>query len=639
MAESKNTAIDRILECAICLNQIEKPHIFVKCLHSFCKSCIDNLPKKTKVEQLGWFCPMCNQFSDELSLKANFFVEDLLGVVNKSSKESVKCDQCTNDVNAECKCLDCKPNLCSQCQAPHLKIPALKGHQVLPIDSELESFVDRLVYCRVHQDKTIELNCKQCELAMCILCHVVDHNGHETETIDGALERLLPKLKGSSEQVKHNLKDIQGQIGELDQQSKATEENFKQCENDINKEYDELIQKLIHCKEKQIHKVNEQKLKSLKTIAGLKTTLQNKLRNCENLINLVETCTVKARHATLLREIQSGLYANTLKQGADKQGVIEMKMITPVFEKENESPSVDKLTCLLGDVNFKEIVRKLETSGEFTATDVQKPEQVECFDKALNQPWKQWKQIKLGNDCYWISQVNDNIIICLYNKMEIKSVSITTCDVQTFKSKHKFNIIRQAHDKTLVGAADDGLYITSEKEIANDNNWIELDTGEHADICVYGHKFSVLRRDTCEVITYELTKEKGHWVQQRVIQVQDIVDPMTMVYHMGHYIIASFRDVVKYTEHNQLVKKVSCDTKPLLIDIDSSGKLLVASHSARKFSLYNIDTLEICKDVNAEYLADIRYPRDMMIQDGKVMWVLSGDINDADGYITIYNLC
>ena len=194
MAENTSTALDRILECAICLNQIEKPHIFVKCLHSYCKSCIDHLPRKTKDGEQGWFCPMCDQFSNELSVKANFFVEDLLGVVDKNSKDSVKCDQCANDVNAEWKCLDCKFNLCSQCQASHLRIPALKGHRVLPIDTATDSVVDRLVYCSAHQDKTIELNCKQCELPICILCHVVNHNGHETETIDDALERLYQSL-------------------------------------------------------------------------------------------------------------------------------------------------------------------------------------------------------------------------------------------------------------------------------------------------------------------------------------------------------------------------------------------------------------------------------------------------------------
>ena len=165
---------------------------------------------------------MCDQFSNELSVKANFFVEDLLGVVDKNSKDSVKCDQCANDVNAEWKCLDCKFNLCSQCQASHLRIPALKGHRVLPIDTATDSVVDRLVYCSAHQDKTIELNCKQCELPICILCHVVNHNGHETETIDDALERLLPKLNKNSEQVKHNIKYIQAQIEGLDQQTKVT---------------------------------------------------------------------------------------------------------------------------------------------------------------------------------------------------------------------------------------------------------------------------------------------------------------------------------------------------------------------------------------------------------------------------------
>ena len=425
-----------------------------------------------------------------------------------------------------------------------MRIPALKGHRVLPIDTATDSVVDRLVYCSAHQDKTIELNCKQCELSICILCHVVNHNGHETETIDDALERrLLPKLNENSEQVKHNIKDIQAQIEGLDQQTKVTEQNFKQCQNDINKEYDELIQKLTQIKKKQLHKVKEQKLKSLKSIVDLKTPLQNKLRNCENLINLVETCTVKAKHATLLREIQSGLYTNTMRQSEDKQGVIEVKGISPVFEKTPEYPSVEKLTSLVGDINFKETVFKLK-SGKIVCTEGQNAQKkVQCFDKVLNQPWKQCKTNKLDGWCNRISQINDNIIICLYKKMETKSISTKTCDIQTFKTNHKFIVIRQAHNQTLVGAGEDGLYVTSDKEITADNNWIKLQEGRYSDICVHDNRFSVLECDTHKVVTYELTKGKGQWVQQGVIQVQDISGwnrAATLLYYKGTFIITGW---------------------------------------------------------------------------------------------------
>ena len=241
-----------------------------------------------------------------------------------------------------------------------------------------------------------------------------------------------------------------------------------------------------------MHKVEEQKLKSIKSIIDLKTALENKLRNCENLINLVETCTLKAKHATLLREIQSGLYTNTMRQSEDKQGVIEVKTMSPVFEKTPEYPSVEKLTSLVGDINFKETVFKLK-SGNVVCTEEQNTQQVQCFDITLNQPWKQCKQIALGSWCNRISQINDNIVICLFQTMEIKLISVKTCDIQTFKTKHKFRVIQQAHNQTLVGAGYDGLYVTSDKEITADNNWIKLQDGRYSDICVDDNRFLCVR--------------------------------------------------------------------------------------------------------------------------------------------------
>ena len=149
--------------------------------------------------------------------------------------------------------------------------------------------------------------------------------------------------------------------------------------------------------------------------------------------------------------------------------------------------------------------------------------------------------------------------------MEIKLISVKTCDIQTFKTKHKFRVIRQAHNQTLVGAGDDGLYVTSDKEITSDNNWIKLQEGRYSDIFVYDNRFSVLEYDTCKVVTYELIKDKVQWVQQGVIQIQEISGSgrrsATMLYYKGTFIIRAGKLLVKYRENNQLIKQITCDIK------------------------------------------------------------------------------
>ena len=63
--------------------------------------------------------------------------------------------------------------------------------------------------------------------------------------------------------------------------------------------------------------------------------------------------------------------------------------MSPVFEKTTECLSLEKMTRLVGEVNFKESVCKVGMSSKTV-------QQVQCFDKTLNQPWKQCKQIKLS---------------------------------------------------------------------------------------------------------------------------------------------------------------------------------------------------------------------------------------------------
>ena len=44
----KKSAIDDILECSLCLQQLKVPHTLKQCLHSYCKECIEAVPKKIK---------------------------------------------------------------------------------------------------------------------------------------------------------------------------------------------------------------------------------------------------------------------------------------------------------------------------------------------------------------------------------------------------------------------------------------------------------------------------------------------------------------------------------------------------------------------------------------------------------------
>ena len=138
---------------------------------------------------------MCENFSKCDQVQQNSFIEELEKIHNEPENcDKVKCEQCSDDCGeATWKCTECKIGLCESAKIAHLRIPMLKGHKVASLDSEGEKLIDNIIFCKVHEDIPAQLNCYDCDQIICSTCNRIDHKGHTIETIEEALERILPK--------------------------------------------------------------------------------------------------------------------------------------------------------------------------------------------------------------------------------------------------------------------------------------------------------------------------------------------------------------------------------------------------------------------------------------------------------------
>ena len=119
-------------------------------------------------------------------VKLNSFIIKILELKSEKPKETVTCTQCDTDKDVNWFCVDCRIELCGVCQKGHTKIPTLKHHSIVSLDSCVEErVIDELVMCGIHNDRVVEANCKTCETLMCLLCKEESHLCHETEMVSG----------------------------------------------------------------------------------------------------------------------------------------------------------------------------------------------------------------------------------------------------------------------------------------------------------------------------------------------------------------------------------------------------------------------------------------------------------------------
>ena len=89
-------AVQKTLECNVCLcnyNQSDKLPKALRCQHTFCDNCVNNLLQgRTELS-----CPKCRSKTNVADILTNFAVLDIIGVFCEdcnSKEKSTECNHC-----------------------------------------------------------------------------------------------------------------------------------------------------------------------------------------------------------------------------------------------------------------------------------------------------------------------------------------------------------------------------------------------------------------------------------------------------------------------------------------------------------------------------------------------------------------
>ena len=117
----------------------------------------------------------------------------------------------------------------------------IQGHRLLELTIETELVVDKLVLCKTHPDKLIELYCNQCKDVICMMCFVVNHSTHDTVTVEEALTKILPEVDHHLGNIGTKLEDITEAIEKTDKERSQAEQAFDECVEIIDKNFEDRM--------------------------------------------------------------------------------------------------------------------------------------------------------------------------------------------------------------------------------------------------------------------------------------------------------------------------------------------------------------------------------------------------------------
>ncbi|KAM8751192.1 LOW QUALITY PROTEIN: uncharacterized protein AB9X84_012845 [Acanthopagrus schlegelii] len=243
--------------CSICLDVFTDP-VTIPCGHNFCKTCITIHWDKNVLCQ----CPNCKKtFNIRPELQVNTFISEMAAQFRQSAQQKassssseqqvskpgeVPCDVCTGTkLKALKSCLVCLASYCETHLEPHLTAKQLKRHQLI---DPVENLEDRM--CTKH-DKLLELFCKTDQMCVCMLCTVLDHQGHyvvplkeecegkkaELGKRDAEIQQMIQKRRLKIEEMKRSVqlskKDADREIAAGVQVFRALKESVERSQAEL----------------------------------------------------------------------------------------------------------------------------------------------------------------------------------------------------------------------------------------------------------------------------------------------------------------------------------------------------------------------------------------------------------------------
>ncbi|KAL4220724.1 hypothetical protein ACF0H5_021119 [Mactra antiquata] len=203
------TVSGKKLVCSICQKSFQEMTVS-SCFHTFCLDCLGN-----DISQYGrsnYHCPICNT---PVTLP-----RDVINSLKKdgyAANNSVKpgtsfshspvlnkyCDICSDGRLAVSRCLQCEESLCQNCTNAHLKMKASRYHnqQVVSLDENTKLDYGNLddrrrseKYCWRHRGEEIKFYCRQCNIVLCLICKLMEHENHVTKPISEEAKEIRRKL-------------------------------------------------------------------------------------------------------------------------------------------------------------------------------------------------------------------------------------------------------------------------------------------------------------------------------------------------------------------------------------------------------------------------------------------------------------
>ena len=334
--------------CSVCMQLYTNPKQ-LPCLHIFCLQCLNNLAR-TSAHSGKIKCPLCQREVDIPesgildTLPNCFHMKNLLDIlaIKECDTAKVTCGNCEMKREEASYCFHCGKFWCNDCVNAHNILRENREHRVLALkdfkDKDFEHVLKRPVFCQreLHDKEILKFYCKDCDIAVCQTCVIVDHNKHDVEHLEltarevkKSITSKLAAVRETSEAITYNYN-----TGE-EKKSRQIDDCIDNNKKRIRQTVKSLVSILHQREEELMAEVENERKIAQEELRKSAYAFQDFLRKREESISNIEALVERSTGADLVRRSTKTTIDELFQGLQEPQDIIKTERIvySKVFVK------------------------------------------------------------------------------------------------------------------------------------------------------------------------------------------------------------------------------------------------------------------------------------------------------------------
>ena len=345
--ESLLKNIKQQVTCSICLDTFNEPKI-ISCFHTFCCECLEKHARVSQKE--GKFrCPECQAAIDlpegnRFDRLPNSFIHNsllsLLSIRQSGDASSITCSQCRKTNPQMYYCFDCGRFMCLDCFNAHQLLSAtFEGHKVTPVKDfkveDYEAVLKRQPFCsqEFHEREVTRFFCLECQVCICQICTVTDHQNHKVVLLDKAALEEKDNIMCGAKLIRNKESELCEVIKQFEETISKLESNVATAQREVSRVAEEVIAEIREREREAIDSLEATRVSILERINSPKQEVESLVKQMNQAATFAENL-VKNGSSSHVMQIKE-----TLEQKFEElRGVEVPRHQQETFVKFSEAP-------------------------------------------------------------------------------------------------------------------------------------------------------------------------------------------------------------------------------------------------------------------------------------------------------------